>query len=600
MRSNQRNPRRELPHSVAAVRTRWFMGIVLILMAGIALRLISVQVVRRAHYMELDRVRHAGPDPGRPAPGGIYARDLEPLAVSVPMESICANPTKIASSDDGIAATARKIAELTGLDAEALRERLERGAERGAKFAYLHRLLEPERVEGLKRKGIDGVWTIREYTRIYPGERLACHVIGRCSDWHEPLDGMELRWAFLLAGRPGTRAKHIDAYGRSILGEDSTGVLPPEPGKNLVLTLDWSLQQVVEMALDDCMEQSKPRSATCVVMDPRTGEILAMASRPNFNPGGLEPGEHDEITARLQNLPVVRQYEPGSLFKVLLAAAVLESPKYHPGIAYVCNRVTQIGGEPLRCWDDHPHGTTDLPKMLAKSCNIAAARFALLIGAEHYHSFLENLGFGEKTGIGLPGEVSGSLRPVEEMRERDLANLGFGQGVAVNDIQMATAICAVVNGGHLLQPHIVKAVTDAENQRVIREVPPLQIRQVCSAETSAKVREMMGGVVEHGTGWRAKIEGLAVGGKTGTAQKWIPEEGGFVAGRNIVSFVMVAPLDDPRFVILVTADEPSVGEHGSEVAAPVARTIAMAALRQAGLLPEEAEISEDVVSAPAP
>jgi stage V sporulation protein D (sporulation-specific penicillin-binding protein) len=232
--------------------------------------------------------------------------------------------------------------------------------------------------------------------------------------------------------------------------------------------------------------------------------------------------------------------------------------------------------------------------MVAKSCNVAAARFALALGAERYHAFLQTLGLGRRTGIELPGEATGTLRPPEGMRERDLANLGFGQGVAVTDVQMLSAVCAVVNGGRLMQPHIVGAVLDSESGAVLRELPPLELRRVCSEETSARVRELMGGVVENGTGAAARIEGVRMGGKTGTAQKWVAEEGGFVVGRNIMSFVLVAPLDEPRFAILVTADEPALGEHGADVAAPVAKAVAMAALRQAGLLPEQAEIKEDL------
>ena len=585
------------PHPQARQRTRTFVSIVLALIIGLSLKLTWVQVVRRGHYMALDAHRHPGPEPDRPVPGGIYARGLEPMAISVPMASVCADPRAIATSGRDASAIARDIAERTGLDAAQVRERLASAIEGNLGFVYIARLLEPERVAPLVQERVPSVWITREYMRMYPGERLACHVLGRCTRYHEPMDGIELRWAFLLAGAPGTRPRNMDGHGRSILGVDSTGVLPPEPGKSLVLTIDWSIQQVAEMALDDCMARSRPKSATCVVMDPSTGEILALASRPNFNPGGLEEGTPEEIAERLKNLPVVRQYEPGSLFKVLLAAAVLESPEYK-GQSYYCGGQTEIGGEPLRCWGRWAHNgghhSCDLTRTLAQSCNIAAARFALLVGGRSYHDFLEGLGIGRRTGIGLPGEATGKLRAAEQMRERDVANLGFGQGVAVNDLQMTGAICALVNGGRLMQPQIVRSVLDAETGDVLRELPPHEIRQVCSEQTSATVREMMGMVVEHGTGAAARIEGMRVGGKTGTAQKWVPEEGGFVTGRNIVSFVMVAPLDEPRFVILVTADEPAIGEHGADVAAPVARAVAVAALRQARLLPEQVEISEDI------
>lgn len=591
--ARERSPRRaEGPHPLTGVRVRQFSAALLVLAVVLSLKLVYVQVVRRGHYLDLDRRIHRGPAPDRPTPGGIYARGLEPMAVSVPAVTICANPVQVATSDLGVDGTARELARRVGLDAGETRAALERAAAADSRYLALARQIEPERVVDLAEAELDGIWTTREYRRVYPGGRVACHVLGRCSPYHEPMDGLELRWAFLLSGSPGTRPKNVDAYGRSILGADSGGVLAPEPGRNLVLTVDWSLQQAVELALDDCVERTRPRAATCIVMDPQTGGILALASRPNFDPGGLEPGSPQEIADRLKNLPVVRQYEPGSLFKVLLAAAVLEAGAADH--SYYCGGATEIGRRPLRCWDPRGHGNCDLARMVAKSCNIAAARFALEIGAERYHAFLENAGFGRRTGIELPGEATGLLRPYEGMRERDLANLGFGQGVSVTDVQMLSAVCAVVNGGRLLQPHIVGAVLDAETGALLRELPPLELRRVCSEETSARVRELMGGVVENGTGAAAAIEGVRVGGKTGTAQKWVADEGGFVVGRNIMSFVMIAPLEEPRFAILVTADEPAIGEHGADVAAPVAKAVALAALRQAGLLPEQAEIEEDM------
>ncbi len=577
-----------IPHPLAHRRVRLFLFCVFAAFLGIAFKLMNVQLIQRSHYLALGGYAGSGPEP--PVPGGIYARGLEPLAFSVPAVSICANPMAVASSELGISETAREISRHTGLSAPEIRERLQSGADNNRHFVYIERLLEPEQVQELRKASLAGIWTTREYRRVYPGDRMACHILGRRSRFHEPLDGLERRWAFLLEGYPGTRSRNVDRYGRTILGADANEALPPEPGKDVVLTLDWGLQQELELALDGCMEQHRPLNATALVMDPRTGEILAMASRPNFSPAGLESGDPDEIERRMNNVPVMRQYEPGSVFKVLLAAAILEAPGDVSRRSFHCSGSAHIGGGPLRCWYAQGHGSTDITSMIARSCNIAAAQFALQIGAEHYHSFLRNLGIGQRTGIGLPGEAKGSLLSPEKMVPRDLASLGFGQGVSVSDLQMLSAVSAVVNGGRLMQPHIVRAAVDQRTNTVSHEFEPLEIRRVCSEETSHRVREMMEATVERGTGVRAAIEGLRVGGKTGTAQKWIEEAGGFVHGRNIVSFTMVAPLDEPRFAILVTADEPIEQRHGSEVAAPVAREIAIAALRQAGLLPEQAEI----------
>jgi len=249
----------------------------------------------------------------------------------------------------------------------------------------------------------------------------------------------------------------------------------------------------------------------------------------------------------------------------------------------------------LRCWGRWAHNgghkTCGMTRMLAQSCNLAAAQFALTLEPREYCLFLRGCGIGVQTRSGMPAEARGYLRAPEELSIRDQANLGFGQGLLVNDIQLANAIAAVVNGGRLMQPHIVRAVTDPETNQVVRGIDPIQVGVACSPETSAQVRRMMGAVVSEGTGRLAFIsDEIQVGGKTGTAQKWDSAHRRYMPGRNIVSFVLVAPLDDPKFVVLFTADEPSRGEHGSEVAAPRAREVAIAALRDAGLLSVQTEI----------
>lgn len=579
------------PHRLGDHRINWLVSAVAVALLVLTVRLFHIQVIKRSYYMALDARIHPGEAPSPPEPGAICARGGEPLAESVQMLSLCADPVSV-EAEGTIRYASRELAEGLGLDYEAIRAKLEEEAKSGSRFAYLRRFLPPDQSEKLQGLQLEGVWGMHEYRRVYPGGRLACHLLGRCSPFHEPKDGMEYRWRFLLAGRPGTWRKNVDCHGRIIPGEDNRAVLPPVPGKDIILTLDRSLQRAVEVALDDCMETHRPKSATCVVLDPQTGGLLAVASRPNFDPN--HPGSCTKES--LRNLPVLRQYEPGSLFKVLLAAAVLQSGRYTGAQRFHCGGVTEIGGKPLRCWGEwvrKGHGTLDLTGMLVKSCNLVAARFALWLGPEDYCRFLKLAGIGERTQVGMPGEAVGRLRPAKELRVRDVANLGFGQGVAVTDIQMVTAVAAVVNGGRLMQPYIVQAVTDPREGSVLRQVEPLVRRRVCSEQTSATIRQMMGEVVERGTGRLARIEGVQVGGKTGTAQKWVPAEGGFVPGRNIVSFVLVTPLDEPRFVILVTADEPEVGEHGADVAAPVARSVALVALRQAGMLPDEAEISSD-------
>jgi len=580
------------PHALGEKRANWLLTTFGVLIALLVIRTFGIQVIKRPYYMGIDSWLHPGEKPPPPKPGTIYASGDEPLAESVQMLSLCANPRKV-EEKEGLRCTAREISDKLGLDYDEMYNKLKRGLKAKKRFIYLKRLLPPERGEKVSELTLskDCVWGEREYRRIYPGGSLACHVLGRCSPFHEPKDGMELRWSFLLSGQPGTWRKNVDRDGRIIPGEDGDRVLPPVPGKDIKLTLDRSLQRAVEMALDDCVKKHRPQSATCVVLDPDTGAVLALASRPSFDPN--QPGRC--TTQSLKDLPVLRQYEPGSLFKVLLVAAVLDSGRYTPDMKFFCGGTTVIGGKPLSCWDrwayNGGHGWLHLDGMLAESCNLVAAQFALWLGAKDYCRFLRRVGIGEKTQIGLPGEAAGSLHEAKDLMARDLANLGFGQGVSVTDIQMVTAIAAVVNGGRLMQPYIVRQVLDSSDGTVLREAKPVVRRRVCSEETSAQVRRMMGKVVEQGTGTNAQIKGVQVGGKTGTAQQWNAEAGNYEDGRTIVSFILVTPLDHPRFVILFTAEEPQIGRHGSQVAAPYAREVALAALREAGLLPEDVEIS---------
>ena len=570
------------PHALGEQRANWLFTTLAVITVLLGAHTFDIQVIKRAHYLAIDRWLHPGEKPPAPKPGTLYALGDQPLAESIQTLSLCADPWKV-EKKEGLRCAAREISDRLGLDYNEVHDKLKRGLEAQKRFIYLKRLLplaQGDKVSELTLRK-DCVWGEHEYRRIYPGGSLGCHVLGRCSPFHEPKDGIEIRWRFLLSGQRGTWRKDTDRHGRIIPGEEGNRVLPPVPGKDLKLTLDRSVQRAVEMALDDCMKRQRPEAATCVVLDPRTGALLALGSRPCFDAN--RPGRC--TTRSLKNLPIVRQYEPGSLFKVLLVAAVLDSGRYDPSMQFRCVGTTEIGGKPLRCWDhwayNGGHGWLHIDAMLAESCNLVAAQFALWLGAKDYCAFLRQVGIGERTQIGLPGEAAGTLHKAKDLRQRDLANLGFGQGVSVTDIQMVAAIAAVANGGRLMQPYLVQQVLDPGDGSVIRE----------AEETSAQVRGMMGKVVEHGTGTRGRIEGVQVGGKTGTAQQWNPVTGSYEDGRKIVSFVLVTPLDHPRFVILFTAEEPQIGRHGAEVAAPYAREVALVALRQAGLLPENVEIS---------
>ncbi len=589
------------PHACADARLNGISILIYILLALIALRLVYLQLVARDHYLRVSDIIEQGPKSGAPVRGSILARDMSSLAESVEVFSVCADPSALVAGEgrrDRVDEAASKLASELDLDADALAKVLRDKAAKGSEYYPVKRLLPKDQADRLQALDLDGVWLKSEWQRVHNRGTFACHILGRCSDHHEPLEGIEKRWDFVLAGRPGTPRADLDAFGRRILGRDSSGVLPAQPGSDLVLTIDPKLQEAAEMALDDCMKRFAPDTATCVVLDPNTGEILASASVPSYHPEHVTAENPEELRMMLDNVPVTRAYEPGSIFKVLLAAAVVETGACSPNKTFYCGGVTQLGGSPLRCWGrwqfNGGHKSCNLTRMLAQSCNIAAANFALEVGADRLWAFLKSVGIGDYSRAGMPVEVRGSILNPADMSARDVASIGFGQGLRVNDIQLASAIGAVVNGGRFVQPHIIKAVLDPETGEAQREVKPVELGAVCSPETSAEVRRMMGEVVTHGTGANAFIsDDVAVGGKTGTAQRWDARNNRYMVGRNIVSFVLVAPLDNPRFVVLVTADAPRRGQHGSDVAAPTARTVAIAALREADLLPAATEIKVD-------
>lgn len=567
-------------------------------------RLAYVQVINRSHYL----ARAAQLERGRvetPRRGGIYASDLTPLAESVRRLSLCANPVALRGKGNGSDLTvvaADGIAAAFGLNRDQILGQLRADAARGKTFTYLQRFLTEQQAAGAKvldekRPWTRYVWTQTEWQRLYPERQFACHVVGRCTAHEEPKEGLEAYWDFVLQGTPGASRSGLDAFGRRILRRDldPQDLQPPRDGLNLILTLDPEIQSAAEEAVDRCMRVNRPKTATCVVLDANTSAILASASRPGYDPAHIPACSPEELRARLCNAPVSRAYEPGSVLKVLLVAALLETGACPPDKTFYCGGTMELGGKPLGCWGpwryNGGHHNCDMTRMLAQSCNLAAAQFALTLKRTQYYKFLRGCGITVPMRTGMPAEARGSLPRLEELTVRDQANLGFGQGVMVTDIQVANAIAAVVNGGRLMQPHIVRALADPTDNHIVREIPPVQIGTACSPQTSAKVRRMMGAVVTEGTGRPAFIsEEMPVGGKTGTAQKYDKKSRRYLEGRNLVSFVLVAPLDQPRFVVLFTADEPRCGGHGSDVAAPRAREVAMAALRDAGLLSVETEI----------
>jgi cell division protein FtsI/penicillin-binding protein 2 len=484
------------------------------------------------------------------------------------------------------AAAVRILAQVLGVSEAEIWEKVNSPAP----WEYLARRVSPEvkarLAEAVDKYDLPYIRWDAEYQRAYPFQSMACHLLGWRGRDHAARCGLEAVYDFLLTGLPGSAAGMRDKYGRLIPWPAARRPLGARPGRSLVLTIDLDVQQVVEAALDHLVVRYHPLGGCqAVVMDPRTGAVLGMAARPAYDPNwfsGVASGRRP-TNADLSCPLVHHAWEPGSVMKVFAVAEALEQGLTSEGEVFLCPGAIMVGGKPLHCAHGTAHGRLDLSGVVAKSCNISAARLAMRVGPQRMLAMLHRFGFGAPTYVGLQHEGFGSLPPApghERLYERDVANLGFGQGLSVTMMQLAAAYAALVNDGVYMQPYVVDRVVEA-NGIVYRRVEPVAVRRVCSAATSRRLRAMLKLCVEAGTGQAARIAGLEVGGKTGTADK--AKQGGYQG--HIAVFVLVAPVWQPEILVAVMADEPQGAYYGGAVAAPVAREIALGVLRLRGQLP---------------
>lgn len=463
------------------------------------------------------------------------------------------------------------------------------------KNVMLARRVDADRAERLRARGSQdpcyrGLYFDYTERREYPCGHLASAVLGYCDAAQTPRGGVEWSLRQVTEGQRATVGLVQVRGGRRRPGGQLGEMERPPAGNDLILTLDYATQQVVESALDDCVALRQPHGANVVVMSAHDGAILAMACRPTFDPGALSHAQGQPFdVGQLLNRPVSLAMEPGSTFKLLSIAAALDAGVISEHSVFHCGGTEIIGDRPLKCWGPwatRGHGSLTPCGILENSCNLGAAKVALLLGKDRLCAFLARCGIGQLPGAGFPAEATGKLRSPEVLKVRDLANMGFGHNIQVSDLQMAAAVCAIMNGGVYYQPHIVQGYRNSVTGEAY-ETTPVAVRRVCSEHTSQLMRQFSRSVVDHGTGKAARIAGVAVGGKTATAQ--IFENGHALEGPHdyVMAFTLIAPVDrTPDFVVTVTVDRPHIGEHGADVAAPVARAIAQYLLTQPGLFRE--------------
>ena len=518
-----------------------------------------------------------------PKRGRIYDRRGNVLAQSVEVESLYAEPKLFQKmTREQRRAGIVRLAKALGLPERQITERLD--SQRG--FVWLARRVEPAVARAVAAIDLDGIGSVKESKRFYPNVELAGHVLGFSGVDSEGLEGLEREYDQVLRSQAKRFERPRDARGRGYLpgSEDGLFVAAEGDGQELILTLDQQIQYLAEAALRKGVLNSKARGGFVIVQDPRTGEILAMAGQPTYNPNAF--GKHRPEEWR--NRAVTDVFEPGSTIKPLVIAAALEAGAVRPTDIFFCeNGSLDVADVTIRDSKREGWGWLDVPKILAVSSNIGMIKIGRLLGKDAYYDALYSFGFGKKSGIDLPGEAVGLIPARKRWSSVTLASASFGHNVGVTGLQLTSAISAIANGGTLMKPYTVRRLMGAGGQ-VIHDVAPVEVRQTVSAATAAKVTAMMEKVVSaEGTGIAAAIPDYRVAGKTGTAQKVDPISGGY-SDERIASFVGFVPASKPRLTILVVVDEPKTSVYGGVVAAPIFREIAEGSLRYLTVPPDGA------------
>jgi cell division protein FtsI (penicillin-binding protein 3) len=568
-------------------------------MLVIGARLVQLQVGQHEKLSESARRQQQRVVTTNAPRGLIVDRNGRELARSLDVDSFYAVPTEVTD----VRATARALAATLNLDAATLEARLRKEQGAGRKFMWLARQLDAEPAARIHALELAGVYARKETKRYYPNGALAAHVLGFVGRDEEGLAGIERVQDAALKGARGEVRLASDGRQQAYDGRERQA----QVGDTLVLTIDQNVQYQAEQALGAAVAQARAKSGTVIVLDPRTGDILALANAPAYDPNAPHKAEKADGAGRAnaanvdesvadrtppadvkRNPALENIYEPGSTFKVVAFAAALEEKKARPDDLIDCQMGSiTVAGRVVH--DSHPHGTLTITDALAKSSNVAAIKLGIRLGNERLYDYIRRFGFGARTGVELPGETKGLLREVKKWQPTSIGSIPMGQEIGVTAVQMAAAFGAIANDGVRVQPHLIKEVRAGDDGAVGRREP--EAHRVVSAETARTLKPMLESVTLKGTAKLAQLDGYTAAGKTGTAQKIDPRTRAYSHSKYVASFVGFAPVENPAVVIAVVIDEPAGAYYGGAVAAPVFAEIASNVLPYLNVEPD-VEIEE--------
>jgi len=544
-----------------------FLGVALILLLVI-IKVFYIEVIEYDKLSELASSLWSRNLPIKADRGEIYDRNGKVIATNITTTSLVFIPNQITDKEK----VAKDISEILGVDYEDIlkhaskKTSIERVHPEGRQLPY-------EIASKIDELGYDGVYLVKESKRYYPHGNLLSHTLGYVGIDNQGLSGLELNYDKYLTGVDGAIKYFSDGKGHRLDLEEV--YMAPQSGMNLTLTIDLDLQLAVEKELDNVIDMYDPEDALILAMSPKTGEILAIANRPDFNPNSYQDYSVETIN---RNLAIWKTYEPGSTFKITtLASSIEENLVNLFEEHYFDSGSIQVENARIKCWKAGGHGSQTFLQVVENSCNPGFVVLGQRLGTERLYNYVKKFGFGSKTGIDLNGESTGILFSLDRMGPVETATTAFGQGISVTPIQQVRAVSAAINGGELLKPYIVKTVSEPETNTTIVENTKKVTSNVISKETSSLVRYALESVVANGSGRNAYIENYRVGGKTGTAQK--VENGVYLTGNYILSFIGFMPADDPEIVVYVAVNNPKgVTQYGGTVSAPIARNVLTSAI----------------------